>query len=260
MFNTIARNPQWHLKFPPDKPLRDALFPGTVGHPAKFNLHMLQGIIEEVSKPGQTIMDIMSGTGSIMLGAVLMRYVVAIEIERPFHELQLACLEHLKGLDPTIGERVLLLHGDCREFLPIPVDHIIFSPPYASVLRRSQEQITEADRVLSSGYALTDYSQSRGNVGRYDKFLYNQFMEKIYGLCYKSLPLGGTMTVVLQDYTEDGRRMSLSSWLVKVCERLGFTVGFWEKREALGTGYKKSWKAKGVAVVQDEDILVFRRT
>lgn len=254
------KNDKGHIKFPSDNDLRNNLFPNSMKHPAKYNLYMLLAIIKYVSTQGETILDLMSGTGSIMLAAFMGRKVISIDIEKDYYDLQVASLKHILTFDSRI--EVTLLHGDCMDFLPFPsntVDHIIFSPPYASIMRRKTNPEAESDKQLSGRdtYDLSKYQQTKGNVGRLEVFMYNMYMEKIYKLCYLTLPPGGTMTVVLEDALKNNKRIYLSKWLQKVCKDVGFTLRDWFKRESLGSGYKKMWKSKGLDVVQEEDIIIF---
>ena len=255
------RNEDGWIQFPEDHELRKLYFPPEVmGHPAKANLHMIQSIVEFVSEPGQTILDPMSGTGTLLIAATMGRGV----IEEGYHKLQREAAEVFGSLSPGFsGALCLLLHGDCRKLMPLPCDHIIFSPPYAGVLQMSSKPKKESTRSLAGPYkdTIQEYSQTQGNVGKVNAFIYSQIMEKVYGLCFESLRAGGTMTVILQDYYGfkygERKRIFLSDWLLKTCIRLGFEQLAWSKRYARGTGFKQLWASRGLEVVTDEDIVTF---
>jgi hypothetical protein len=55
------------------------------------------------------------------------------------------------------------------------------------------------------------------------------------------------------------RRIYLSDWLLRTCIRLGFEQVAWFKRSARGTGFKRLWASRGYEVVNDEDMVIFRR-
>ena len=255
---------QGWIKYPDDRSLRDTLFhPDATSHPAKANIYMIADIVDYVSKPGETILDIMSGTGTIMIAALRHRKVICIELEPFYYPWLDEAKKRITGTMTLPESNILILHGDCRKFLPLPVNHIVFSPPYASIMVRKSAPKAGSDIQLAGGKklasALPEYSHSQGNVGLLGRFLYNHEMEKIYKLCYQSLPVGGTLTVILEDYTDAGKRVYLSDWMLKACVRAGFYVKNRFKRYCPGSGYKKLWKSKGLDVVEDEDIMVFNK-
>ena len=73
------------VRFPPDADYRKRMFPPEVNqHPAKANVYLVQAIIEYVSEPEELIMDIMAGTGTLMVGALIGRQVICVEISEKF--------------------------------------------------------------------------------------------------------------------------------------------------------------------------------
>ncbi len=253
------RNEEGWVLFPKDAAggLRQKLFPPeAMAHPAKYNFSMIEEIIEYVSEPGDTIMDIMAGTGTIMIAALSGRNVICIEIEKPYQEV---IKEARKTIGIATNNSIVVLEGDCRDFLPVPTNHIIFSPPYAMILK-TKTAVDEKWKTMHRSHKDQNlYSGNMLNVGNLNKFMYNQAMEKIYGLCYDSVLPGGTMTVVIKDYINNGKRVYLSSWVIRVCSGLGFIQTDWFKRESTGSGYQDMWRSKGGVTVDDEDIIIFRR-
>lgn len=265
---TYPRTEEGWVKFPGDADVRRAYFPPDVlKHPAKANLFMIEEIVKAYTEPGDMVMDPMSGTGTIMIAAALGRRVVCLEIEEGYHKLQREALDIWRAGNPEAADKIVLVHGDCRKLLPLPCDHIIFSPPYAGILHHKKNQDEDREvkwkgEWLADGN-IADYSASPGNVGRLNTFFYNQEMEKVYALCLQSIKPGGTMTVILQDFHGmkygERQRIYLSDWLVRVCIRMGFEQVSWEKRLISGTPFKDMWASKGYEVVKDEDIVTFRR-
>jgi len=253
------RNEKGWILFPKDTAggIRQALFPPeAMQHPAKYNFAMIESIIDYVSNPGDTIMDIMAGTGTIMIAALSGRSVVCIEIEKVYHDIMIQAKEVIA---PAADRSITILHGDCRDFLPIPVNHIIFSPPYAAILKTKTTVDEKWKTMHRSHVRQSAYSGDMRNVGNLNKFLYNQAMEKIYGLCYQSILPGGTLTVIIKDYIQNSERVYLSKWVIKVCKSFGFIEKDWFKREATGSGYQDMWRSKGKATVDDEDIIIMRK-
>jgi len=127
------RNSNNWIKFPPDSQYRKGMFPEEVNsHPAKANVYLVQAIIEYVSEENDILMDIMAGTGTLMVAALVGRSVICIEISEKFHQIQVGALEHLEKIAPGISGMISLINMPCQTYLPIPnlVNHIIFSPQY----------------------------------------------------------------------------------------------------------------------------------
>ncbi len=233
--------------------------PEVMRHPAKANLFMMLDIINYVSESGDTLLDPMAGTGTIMVAALSGRDVICLEIEQSYHDLQ-ERNKHLMEQQPSYSGNIMLLFGNCMDFLPLPsVDHIIFSPPYADIMKREGSGETALSREVSgSREGFSQYFQSRGNVGRLPQFLYNHEMWKVYQGLWQSLKPGGSMTVILKEFVKSRKRVPLTTEMVRICTGIGFEVELWEKREAL-TGFTDIQASKGHNVVRDEDVVVFRR-
>lgn len=252
------------IKFPTnDRADRVKVFGEEVmGHPAMLNMFVEQEIIDYVSEEGDILMDPMSGSGTLMLAALFDRKVVCIELEEHFHQLQQKVKARLAGGNSLIEDSITLLHGDCRLFLPIPCHHIITSPPYSHAMDVRRVRETEEGRdgyFAEQDVRMMDYSKSPRNLSRLNTFLYNQEMEKIYRLCYKSVMPGGTMTIIIKDRVENGKRVFLGKWAEKVCLRAGFQLAEWIRWEAKGTMFTKVRRSRGELTVDNEDIIIFRR-
>jgi len=102
-------------------------------------------------------------------------------------------------------------------------------------------------------------SASPLNLGRMSQFLYAQHMKKVYKLIGQSVRPSGTMTILIKDRMRQGRREHLSEACIKACNEAGFKLQDWFKWKAPGVAQQKLMKSKGYTVVEDEDILIFRR-
>jgi hypothetical protein len=249
------------IQYPMDHVLRKELFvPEAMQHPAKANIHMMEDIWRYVSRPGETILDPFGGVGTTMLAAREGRRVILCELEPLFYLLQQQSLEKMEQQGTLDTSMVMTLQGDNRKVLPISVDHVMTSPPYAGILVSNPK--AESSLALTGstyGKDIGIYSDHVDSIARLPKFRYNMEMTKVYQLCYDSLRPGGTLTSIIMDYTKDGERVYLSSWFTKVMDRIGFEIIAWFKRYSKGTGYKALAKSKGAYVVEDEDIIVARR-
>lgn len=260
-----TRNEQGWILFPSDRQDRKSLFfpEEVMRHPAKMNFHLQQSVIEYVANDGDVLLDPFGGTGTLMIAALQGCRVVLIEVEENYHKLESQAKEELNRQVPGAGNLVILLHGDNRLLLPIPCNHIITSPPYAGAMdiRRVRKKREDApdDWLVQQDIRMLEYSKSPRNLSKLNTFLYNMEMRKIYRLCYRSLVPSGTFTLIIKDRIEEGKRVYLSRWADKVCREVGFTLELWEKWLTPGHGFTKIAKSQGREVVEDEDIMIYRR-
>ena len=252
------------ILFPRDDQYRKELFPfwNRLGmklseHPAKANIYMVQAIVEYVSEPEQTVMDIMAGTGSIMVATLIGRRVVCIELESEYVKILELGARDLEEIAPGATEMVTIIEGDCLKLLPLSItDHIIFSPPYSNILKKKQLDKLTLEEI---GSGILNYSKHPDNIGNLNEFLYHQNMERIYKKTLESLPAGGTITIIIKDHMEKGERMMLGERAKRDCIRAGYELVGHYKRFATGTFYTKFMRLRGDTVVDDEDIIILRR-
>ena len=123
------------LKFKVDTKQRKEWFTGvSFSHPAKMSLPLQLWIIENYTKPGDTLLDPMAGSGTILVACSLGRNVIAVELEAKFIEIMKGNWERIKQRGPQLGYQMgecQIIQGDARNLENILVDHAIFSPPYA---------------------------------------------------------------------------------------------------------------------------------
>jgi len=259
------RNDDGWIEFPADTTDRKNLFfpEEVMRHPAKMNFHLQQSIIEYVANDGDILLDIFGGTGTLMIAALQGCRVVLIDIEDGYNRLLGEAKEELERQVPGAGSLVTIIKGDCRLVLPFPCNHIITSPPYAGAMdiRRVRETKEDApdDFFAEQDKDMLEYSKSPQNISKLNTFIYNMEMEKIYRKCYQSLPPGGTLTVIIKDRIEGGERVYLGKWVHKVCLAAGFKEDTWAKWRTLGHAFTKIARSQGKLVVDDEDILIFRK-
>jgi len=258
-----TRNEQGWILFPTDAKDRKSLFfpEEVMEHPAKMNFHLQQAIIEYVASQGDVLLDPFGGTGTLMIAALQGHKVILIDIEGGYIRLMQQAQNELSKQVPGAGNNVIIIYGDNRLVLPIPCNHIITSPPYASAFhaRSIRKGKYEKDEFEELDRRMNEYSKSPRNISKLNNFLYNQTMQKVYSLCYQSLTPGGTLTIILKDRMEKGKRISLTGWADKACKRLGFeTVGRW-KWKTPGIQFTKINIMHGFEVVEDEDIMIYRK-
>lgn len=256
-----SRTEEGWIKFPPDSDYRKRMFPPEVNqHPAKANVYLVQAIIEYVSEPDNILMDIMAGTGTLMVGALIGRQVICVEISSKFHQIQVTALEHLEKIAPGISGSISLVNLPCQTYLPIPslADHIIFSPQYAGIMHK--KSVTDQWNI-DIGYDFVEYSTNPLNLGSMSEFLWTHEMEKVYAKCYDTIKPGGSMTLIIKDHIDAGKRIQLTKMAIDASIRVGFTYDSAEhwKWAAPGMPYTAARRARGEATVDDEDVLVLRK-
>lgn len=254
-----SRNEAGLILFPRDEQYRKDLFPFLVlsEHPAKANIYLVQAIVEYVSKAEETVMDIMAGTGTIMTAALIGRRVVCIEIEDTYIEILEQAAKALEDIAPGIGEMITIIPGDCIKVLPLPVaDHMIFSPPYSNIFKKKIMDKLSAETL---GDGLLTYSQHMDNIGNLNEFLYHQKMERIYKKSFESLPVGGTLTIIIKDHIEGGKKAEMPQRAARDCQRAGFELLEWHQWLPPGSVYTSFKRARGDVVVDEEDIIILRR-
>jgi len=261
----LERTVDGFIRFPRDIELRRSLFdPDSFKHPAKANIHLIRAIVEFVSQEGETIMDVMAGTGTLMMATLSGRKVVLIEDAPIFFSYIMnsqARFVEEQGVDTGA---ITLLHGDCESYLPLPCDHIIFSPPYSSTIKfkataDSTKFLGGSTYIDGDLDVFEDYLGTDKNFGRLKPFQYNQRMLNVYRLCLQSIRPGGTLTIIIQDMMKGGKREPLSEWAMSSCLRMGFELSDWFKRYSPGTGYKQERRKKGYKVIENEDIIILRK-
>lgn len=281
--STAPFKEEGYIMFPRDVERRRQYFcPDSMKHPAKANIYMVERLVNLVSPwpggAGDTLLDPMSGTGTLMMATLAPtggwsgRSVILIEDSAIFHYYQQQSREmFLKRGVPDYA--ITLLHGGCQDFLPLPVDHIIFSPPYSSVMNFKVKADSTAflaggtyggytgDRVeeRNDQNVFEDYLGTEKNFGRLNQFMYNQKISIEYGKMIQGLRPGGTLTVIVQDLMQGGKRVKLSEWVMRTCVRQGAELLRWECRYAPGTGFKRERKSKGYEVVENEDLIILRK-
>jgi DNA modification methylase len=254
------RNEQGWIRFPPDSDYRKRMFPEEVNkHPAKANVYLIQSIIEYVSEEGQLLLDIMAGTGTLMVGALVGREVICVEISEMFHNLQQQALVKLEGIAPGISDHIMLINIACQRYLPIPslADHIIFSPQYAGIMKTKGTDKWNVD----TGYAFAEYSKSPLNLGTMSDFIWGHEMERVYSNCYKTLKSPGSMVLIVKDHMEQGKRVQLVNKAISASIIAGFSFNEDEHFRWIAPGmpYTAARRAKGIEVVDDESIVVLRK-
>ena len=255
------------LEYPRDIELRKqyGFIEESFDHPAKMNLYLLQDLIEYTTKPGDRIMDVTAGSGSVLIACKLGRKVVAIDLNPLFIGWMNQSAVKM-GLVPT---DYTILEGDCRDYLPLPCSSIIFSPPYSNMLHAGGG-ILNREKL---GGQLKEYSGDTGvvydpdqyigtnpkNLGVLPEFRFNQAMEQIYKKCFDSVQPGGALSLIIKDRMMQQKIRPLGWQSLQMMQAAGWVLDTWATWDAPGMQFKNIHKAQGHKVIESEHILIVRR-
>jgi len=163
-------------------PCKELLFNGTpgfgryasllshsVGHPAKMNTRLTEFLILELTKPGELVVDNMSGTGQTGIVAALNgRDAVCVELEEKFHNWQLQAKKNLATFQTFIEKGSLTcIKGDARNLSKLlqKADCVVTSPPYSDMKKGKLNPEDWANRMEKFG-STPDSRRERHTPGR----------------------------------------------------------------------------------------------
>jgi DNA modification methylase len=269
------------IDFESDAKLRAKIFSeADKGHPARANAYMIAWLIERLSQNGDTILDPTSGMGTSMIGTLMGRNVINIELERHFSDVQALNWGHLNyvmpelkaefpEITPDLG-RFTLHEGDAKKIMTqLPrysVHCVIFSPPYGNALGRPGPKLAAA--AMEAGTYIGAYGKNPDQIGNLGYFKYGKAMEDVYSGCYELLPPGGFMCTICKDMIDSkmaelfpGGRMPISVDNSKWAAKAGFTMYEWWYRDAAPSmALRVAWKQNpNIPHVVTEDIIIMRK-
>ena len=126
--------------------------PDSFAHPAKMDAQLLIWIVERYTVVGETILDPMAGSGTMMLACTLGRNVILVELEEKFCKMMQDNWEQVQ-MRPQLGYAMgncQIMQGDARNLKGV-VDKCIFSPPYAEA--NQAQDIEFIQKAMKDGKA-----------------------------------------------------------------------------------------------------------
>jgi DNA modification methylase len=212
------------------------------GHPSKMLPGVVRRIINAYTKPGDLILDPMSGIGTTGVEALhLARDYVGMEIEPHFISWQVENLHRARQqgacgefavlqsdarlLDPTFSENEEEILRDFPAF-----DAVIFSPPYGGRLEyprnhplKSLAKLVEMGK-LSPTAVPNCYGLLKENLGNLKKdSTYFEGMRHVYVGCYKRLKPGGLLILTVRYARKRDQLRPLHHLTARLLTELGFT-------------------------------------
>jgi len=114
-----------------------------VAHPAKMNINLLEFLITNFTREGETILDPMAGSGSTgVVAALHNRNAICIDIESKFYQWMEEARRKVEQT-PTLTPKgkIVNICGDARKLSELlsQADTIITSPPYGDTISDDKE-------------------------------------------------------------------------------------------------------------------------
>lgn len=270
--NSDAVNDVW--SFPVDFGLRRRLFGVEVfAHPAKLHLGLLQRLIEMYTCAGDTLLDPMAGTGSLMLAATQQRHVILRDVQQEYVTLMNTVAPRIRRAAGLFAGRIDIDRCDARALTCPAFNHIIFSPPYgfetgtSGGWERRLERLRETNhdprwyRKFGNGSSHKfHYEGSTANTGNKSGRAYWNDMAAIYARLAELSPVGGRMIVVIKNHYRNNKLVDVVSQTITVVEETDFRLAarHGRKVEPLSL-WQRRRKEQGLPVVEVEDVLVFEK-
>lgn len=257
--------------FPVDRPARRLYFhPEVFTHPAKMHLGLLQRLIDLYTCPGDTLLDPMAGTGSLMLAAAQQRNVIVRDLETEYVELMQmsAPLVHRRG--GLLSGRIDIDQADARIIECPSFDHIITSPPYGFETGKGITKERQA-RIIGEGWinkcqGLTApvrtggfrYPGGQNNAGNKSGRNYWKDMRQAYARWAELLPSGGQLILVLKNHYRRGRLIDVTGKTVEVVQEFDMHLVSTHQRLITNPSlWQRKRREQGLPIVDVEDVLVF---
>ena len=270
------------LTFGSDVALRTRWFvPQSFAHPAKLHLGLLSWLIDRYTRPGETIADPMSGSGSILYAATLQRNVIAHEIEPRWLALLEENAERITRRAGLFAGTITLGQADAREPWGYSADCVLFSPPYGNEMSRSPsarrmlpyrlstmtmpmdprwQRLVKHPSPGTMGAVSFHYGTHPQQIGHFRGEHYWQAMRLVYAQAYQALRPAGCLILVVKDHISAGRHVPTTATTQKVCQELGFVLLAHHQRQLSQLSlWQRRRKEHGERVIEEEDILVFRK-
>jgi len=255
--------------------------PESFHHPAKLHLGLVHWLIERYTRPGETIADPMAGIGGTLLAATLQRHVIAREIESRWLDLLYQNAEHMTTQAGLFAGRIAIGRADAREPWGYQADHILFSPPYgcaASTTPTARRMLPYRLHHLAVPYdtrwrylvdkptpgamgaVVFHYGSHPAQIGHWRGSRYWQAMRQVYAQASVALQPGGLMMVIVKDHIFCGQRILTADTTLTVCQDLRFALHARHQRRVHPLSlWQRRRKERGEPVVEEEDILIFRK-
>jgi DNA modification methylase len=234
-------------------------------HPALFPEMLVRRLLASFTRADEAVvLDPFVGTGSTVLAAYKAgKKGIGLDISEEFLAIAQRRLEQIQfGLDehPETATPPELHRADARrvaEFVKVPVDVAITSPPYWDILNR--KRTADAKPVRHYGNLGEDLSL----YGRYEDFLSE--LDRVWAAVYSVLKPGAYLIIVIMDIRKGSRLYPYHADLISRVARIGSPAFIfddliiWDRRREYNNlrplGYPSTFRVNKT----HEFILIFRK-
>jgi DNA modification methylase len=194
----------WFIHNPPPRKK------GVLVHPAKFPETMAQEFIEFFTRPGETVLDPMAGTGSTLVAALRAgRNSYGIELNPKYaeiaHQIVSAERQSLDSLIENLKSEIITGDAALAATYSFPtIDYVLTSPPYWDMLR-AKGAGTQKKRRASTELDVF-YSDDPDDVGNLHD--YEEFLAKLVSIYQGLKPLlrnKAYLTIIVKNVKKGGR-------------------------------------------------------
>jgi hypothetical protein len=85
-------------------------------------------------------------------------------------------------------------------------------------------------------------------------------MQAVYEQAHEALHPGGKLILILKDHIKDGQRVPTVDLTIALCQGLGFHLAErFQRRVHPLSLWQRRRKEQGLPVVEEEDVLIFRK-
>lgn len=270
------------LEFGTDVALRSRWFVlASFQHPAKLHLGLLGWLLDRYTMPGETILDPMAGSGSILFAAAQQRHVIAYEIEPRWLDVLHANATQIRQHAGLFLGNITIKQMDARQPWQHDADCVLFSPPYGNQASatpngrrmlpyrlhqltvpsdRRWQHLAEHPTHPALGAVTFHYGTHPNQIGHFRGERYWQAIRQIYAQAHSSLRPQGSLILIVKDHICEGKRVPTAMNTISMCEALGFSSYAHHRRRVHNLSlWQRRRKERGQPVVEEEDILIFKK-
>lgn len=209
-------------------------------HKAKYNLYWLAELIHKYIPAGETILDPMGGSGSILLATLNGYPVVTGDLEPHWVHIQKENYRRIRQNDLFVAPAEIH-HWDAAktQLAPGSVAHAVTSPPYFDMFSdwSRTEGIPLDGKTGPTGLA---YGFSDGQIGNLHLYpAYLAAMRAVYQELFRVLPPGGKLILILGDRVKNRKRVHVTADNHALAMVVGFTYLATEQRQISPSQYRR---------------------
>jgi predicted RNA methylase len=173
-----------------------------VAHPAKFNVNLVEFLIKNFTKPGDTVLDPMAGTGVLgVIAALHGRNAIQVELEKRFYCWMEKARENVEK-HPTLTPKggIINICGDARRLSELlkgvgfEPTVTITSPPFASTTIKKEFKNEKELEEFAKQQWVYKHGRSLEATKRFIKKSWQGYPENADNI--GNLPLGEISTII----------------------------------------------------------------